>query len=144
MLQSILRSASHPRVLNVSLLSIQDFATPSTSIRLTRLPIIDYWLPVTPKSSNFIYSLELMTTYAQLEVPNSESETEEIGFSTAKPAHRFSIPWSASSIITVLSLLFNLVLVIIVLRSKEVGGLCRGAIYCEFIPLSLNVCSPPH
>ena len=72
-----------------------------------------------------------MAIYTQ--IPNSE--TEEQG-SIAKP-HRLSIQWSTSSIITVLSLLFNVVLIIAWLRSKDVGGLCRGAVYCKFISLSL-------
>ena len=81
-----------------------------------------------------------MTTYTQ--VPNSETEEQGLSYSIAKP-HRLSFPWSTSSIITVLSLLFNVVLVIVWLRSKEVGGLCRGAVYCEFISLSL-MCAHPY
>ena len=74
------------------------------------------------------------TTYTK--VPNSEIEEQGSSYSIAKP-HRLSIPWSACLIITVLSLLFNVVLVIVWLRSKEVGGLCREAVYCGFISLSL-------
>ena len=82
-----------------------------------------------------------MATYTQ--VPNSETEEQELSYSISKP-HRLSIPWSTSSIIAVISLLFNVVLVIVWFRSKEAGGLCRGAVYCEFIPLSLQcVLTPP-
>jgi len=66
------------------------------------------------------------TIYTQ--VPNSEIEEQGLSHSIAKP-HRLSIPWSTSLIITVLSLLLNVVLVIVWLRSKEVGGLCREAVY---------------
>ena len=80
-----------------------------------------------------------MITYSQ--VPTSATEELGLSYSIAKP-HRLSIPWSTSSIITVLSLLLNLVLVIVWLRSKEVVGLCHGPVYCEFIHIcQLNVCS---
>ena len=81
-----------------------------------------------------------MITYSQ--VPTSATEELGLSYSIAK-LHRLSIPWSTSSIITALSLLLNLVLVIVWLRSKEFVGLCHGAVYCEFIHISqLNVCSP--
>ena len=77
-----------------------------------------------------------MTTYTQ--VPSSETEEQGLSYSIAKP-HRLSIPRSTSSIITVLSLLLNVVLVIVWLRPKEVERLCRGAVYCEFIYLTLII-----
>jgi len=75
-----------------------------------------------------------MATYTQ--VPISETEEQGLSYSIAKP-HRLSIPWSTSSIIAVLSLLFNVVLVILWLRSKEVGGLCREAVYSP-VDVGLN------
>ena len=83
-----------------------------------------------------------MTTYTQ--VPTSETEEPGLPYPIAKlHPSCLSIPWSTSSIITVLSLLLNVVLVIVWLRSKEVGGLCRRAVYCEFTSLSL-VCAHPY
>ena len=81
----------------------------------------------------------MLTTYTQ--VPNFEIEDHVLS-SYSSPKHRLSIPCSISSIITVLSLLFNVVLVIVWLRSKEVGESCREAVYCEFISLSL-MCAHP-
>ena len=76
-------------------------------------------------------------TYTQ--VPTSETEEQGLSYSTAKP-HRLSIPWTTSSIITVISLWLNVVLAIVWLTSKEVGTLCTSsrAVYCKFIFLQLN------
>ena len=71
------------------------------------------------------------TPYTQ--VPSCEVESEQAySYPIVRP-HRLLIPWSASSIFAVLSLLLNVVLVVAWLRSKEVGGLCREAFYCALI-----------
>ena len=72
------------------------------------------------------------TTYTQ--VPNCEIQEQAL----SRP-HHLSIPWSTSSITAVLSLLFNVVLVTVLLRSNGGGGLCREVLYCEFISLSLII-----
>ena len=83
----------------------------------------------------------MRTTYTQ--VPNSEIEAQELSYPTPRP-YCLSIPWSAYLIVTTLSVLFNVVLVTSWLRWKD-GGLCREALYCEFIYdfSQLNVYSPP-
>jgi hypothetical protein len=81
----------------------------------------------------------MRTTYTQ--VPNSEIEAQESSYPIARP-YCLSIPWSLHLVVTTLSLLFNVVLVTGWLTWKD-GGLCREALYCEFMSLS-SMCTHPH
>ncbi|KAF8808533.1 hypothetical protein BYT27DRAFT_6548441 [Phlegmacium glaucopus] len=59
------------------------------------------------------------THYTQ--VPTCETEGQTLSYPVARTPHRLSVPWSTSSIIAVLSLLLNVVLIIVWLRSSHRG-----------------------